>query len=1734
MKTLKLRLSQKAFDENRGRFVWKNEVQKQSEVLSYTDVIKAPERKVVEDRFYRERMELAAEIEGIPEKIQDNFAPITFDGRLLSLQLAEKFGESPKNWGHQNQPKTFYILGVLQKMSGIRVDKISTLKGKTLVFESGKFVLKAKPKSAVSEDSKAIEANYQEKISGKEASESQKKISALQEKAQMIQPGNRIDSPKLLSDLEEAVNAEMEKNPEIVDDPAFQDVERTLLRAQNKKALLDSVFDELQDYSADWEDETFTEEDGRIMVDGKSFLGFGSRNKYLFDKEGTENDYEIPGNFRIDEALSILNDPANKEYLKSNGEVIPEVEKSQEKTPKSQENLNIEEVYTKSQEFLTSRKQALEKAQEFTRSGKDFEDILGGSIFPKALGYAPFLTEMAIDFEDTDLYGYEEEALLAKEAVEKTAENLLEIRGIRDSLEGILQKIPEKERTGDAYGALLERFEEIQKIYLQDSEDFLRISANIGNDFEENDDFINPEMTNEILSSYLESLPYDEAFAYVQESLERMDDNYFQTDKAKAVYGVFANTAQTALAQKLNEQQISNDPAFVQHSLDMALLFTDRSTDIPSHLENPEFAIDRLEEVLDMDFLAEKFSQKELPLRTKTKSLVEEVQGYDEYSYFHEDQKEILSIDLEKASLSELAQAFTVAKIMKAQKEQESYSIADIEQEALDGSLSFLRRERQKFLGFLDSGSGSSLEEVSAKTGVSFSDEQGRAFALLNDIAGYGSLNLSDETWGGIREGTKIVGVIAVAVAVGIATAGMGTLATAAIAGGTMTVANAAIMDKGYSSAGELGMDLGVNALSFGAGKALMVGNKLMGARNLGLLSKKSAFQVFKRSLGVGKSAREATKIALRIDEAAVAGSRLQGLRFAGTEMVADQAIGVGLEAQKETILRGTDFWTNFGTFMADPTMLVFAGFGLGMNLRGFKKFAKDANAQDLNTLHSTIRNAKRMRMRYGRKPLVDLEGNTISWKAFTKAYEKGNLEKLGIDPDNLYVKWGTKVREDFTRLTTPETPTPKLKKSQEKKKKSFFSFRKKSSEKTKNLSDEKELKDSDDAPKEKETSSQKSQKKNRPEFSIPHKYAYGWVNPKNIRHKVSAKRALTQSEKSLRITIKEIEDLSRVSLKGGVSRLLRKPLNKLNRKWANWSPQSRAEALWIVDRAIKKLEKRKQVFDARPKNKAYRDYVEENLKDLTVLKREIEESILGSFPNTKIAQKFARSRKIDYESYEALESLSKENKEVLQKLTNQVLRIEKEKIPGIDNTLRAQLMAQGVSESKIKKLDAFIKKGNTQDAKNALYDPDIPKDGILFDFSESLGKQVEQKNIEINTKKIADLEENLVLHKEKSKRWKKIQKEINELKDSDGNPKSDGPLRKEDHPTIREIEKLKKRLEGEKKEKSESGKSADEKEPIIDLESFDAHAKFNYADMIQQAKEGKYDYGKIFAEDWRYIDEILGTISADGGLRSVYLNGDAGFGKTTLVEITARFMADPVKTIKFINKECPNPELKNRLLAHLKELEGYEMIRIEGAMFKDTIYKGSGAAVVNNLLEQLNITKGASNSDQGGKPKKVILFIDEIHTFLANNEPGAEALKNALNAGDIRIVGATTPKDMIGIKVNDALEKRFVSIDYQVSSEKKQGISESLKQGALAKGAKFDPADKNLESDILDFVTKELPGTREINNFLAKIIQKSKRSARDIVNRSDFEDQKRLFEEEKAQKLRIAEEQGGPKLTLE
>ena len=186
-----------------------------------------------------------------------------------------------------------------------------------------------------------------------------------------------------------------------------------------------------------------------------------------------------------------------------------------------------------------------------------------------------------------------------------------------------------------------------------------------------------------------------------------------------------------------------------------------------------------------------------------------------------------------------------------------------------------------------------------------------------------------------------------------------------------------------------------------------------------------------------------------------------------------------------------------------------------------------------------------------------------------------------------------------------------------------------------------------------------------------------------------------------------------------------------------------------------------------------------------------------------------------------------------------------------------------------------------------------------------------------------------------------------------------------------------------------------------IDLESIYKEMKNSFNPLLNEIKKYGYEMktceNKLVGRD-KEIEDIL-EILLRKNKNNPLLVGEAGVGKTAIVE-----------------------ELASRIGNGYYEIfKGYKIINIDlSLILSGSKYRGDFEERLNNVIKEV-----INN-------KKIILFIDEIHTIVkAGGSEGAidaaNILKPYLSRGDLKIIGATTLDEYNKYFLKDkALVRRF------------------------------------------------------------------------------------------------------------
>jgi ATP-dependent Clp protease ATP-binding subunit ClpC len=168
----------------------------------------------------------------------------------------------------------------------------------------------------------------------------------------------------------------------------------------------------------------------------------------------------------------------------------------------------------------------------------------------------------------------------------------------------------------------------------------------------------------------------------------------------------------------------------------------------------------------------------------------------------------------------------------------------------------------------------------------------------------------------------------------------------------------------------------------------------------------------------------------------------------------------------------------------------------------------------------------------------------------------------------------------------------------------------------------------------------------------------------------------------------------------------------------------------------------------------------------------------------------------------------------------------------------------------------------------------------------------------------------------------------------------------------------------------------------LQDMQDKEFHIPDELEDYVKDLNESVLDEQETICNVDKYVDEMVEILGRKKKANPC-LVGEPGVGKTTIVR-------------KFIQKIVSGDVPSSLLNMHVCEING-------STLSAGTRYRGDYEERLKSLIDW------ATKQD-------VILFIDEIHTFLKSGDTGngseaptGNAIKQGLSDGSIRIIGATT-----------------------------------------------------------------------------------------------------------------------------
>ena len=287
--------------------------------------------------------------------------------------------------------------------------------------------------------------------------------------------------------------------------------------------------------------------------------------------------------------------------------------------------------------------------------------------------------------------------------------------------------------------------------------------------------------------------------------------------------------------------------------------------------------------------------------------------------------------------------------------------------------------------------------------------------------------------------------------------------------------------------------------------------------------------------------------------------------------------------------------------------------------------------------------------------------------------------------------------------------------------------------------------------------------------------------------------------------------------------------------------------------------------------------------------------------------------------------------------------------------------------------------------------------------------------------------------------------------------------------------------------------------------------------DLTELASQGKLDPVIGRAKEINRVMEILCRRTKNNAV----LIGEAGVGKTAIVEGLAQAISDGTV-----------PSL----------LQDKKVIALDLTLLvAGTKYRGQFEERMKNVLTEIR------------RSKKVILFLDELHTIVAagNSDGGLDVsniLKPALARGEVQCIGATTMKEYRkSIEKDTALERRFQTLVVQPPNKEDAlqillGLApryekhHNVTYGAEVLGAAIDLSEKYLPArflpdkviDVMDEAgarihIKQNPADAE-RLSLERQLDEAQRQKSAALAEHDFQKSKPFWEEERRLQAQLRE----------
>ncbi len=518
-------------------------------------------------------------------------------------------------------------------------------------------------------------------------------------------------------------------------------------------------------------------------------------------------------------------------------------------------------------------------------------------------GYVPYLESLLREVQDRDEWLWD--------GSEEARKERMLLRSAAGALERNLTAL-EASLDANAHVADTLAYERLRSLYAQRSARFTQLLAGADLDLS-NSELLDAERAGEQAEKTLARMTLDEALAWSEGLFVTMTVSLKPSADEAHAHEVVANAIKRALETKLAEEKATSidDPAkradYARNAIRVSKLFTGRSGPLAARLTDIDLGSRMAREAMQFDNLALRYAEKQShtidalnrDIDAKRGSVLARIASLPEAVRNHREVQAMVTTLLQPFRLvPQLSQQYAILRMLEAQftgamppdvQGELQTKLADPLEAASRGFETFLNRKRN--LIAVDKGA-LTLEALQQAVGdPPLTPEQTEAWRLLSEIEGY--RGMGDREWQQLAVVGKVSAMIAAGVAVGVATGGLGIVASALAGGAMMTAVGAALDDEGVDSVREgarkYGTEFVANTATMGLARYLGAGRTAWQLRQAGKLGEAGGVG------GVLKAAsqRGGLQNLSKFDDVARFGTRFAGATIEGA---ADTVVGATID----------------------------------------------------------------------------------------------------------------------------------------------------------------------------------------------------------------------------------------------------------------------------------------------------------------------------------------------------------------------------------------------------------------------------------------------------------------------------------------------------------------------------------------------------------------------------------------------------------------------------------------------------------------------------------------------------------------------------------------------------------------------------------------------------------------------------------------------------------------------